>query len=307
MTAQPNIRALPEHLQKKAIEELNERPERVAEDLLTLKVWAANEPHLNIRLDDQLLVGFLRGCKYSLEKTKAKLDCFYTLKTKYSDFYTIPDVDDPSVLERLKYGVSVLLPNPLHETGARIMFIRAGNYPPDKYSFKDIIALSQAIQEIWSREDDYAAVNGYVVVMDLCRPTFVHFAQITPSVVKKVMLFAEQAMPLRHRATHFINVPAGFDKIFNMMKALMSEKQQERFYFHGNDLESLYAHVPQKYLPIELGGENGTLEEVNSRAIEFFMERRNYFIEDFKYRNKEELRVGQRPDFESLFGMEGSF
>ncbi|XP_053962515.1 alpha-tocopherol transfer protein-like [Anastrepha ludens] len=305
--ALPNIRPLPEHLQKVAIEELNEKPERLAEDLQALKSWAAKEPHLNVRLNDQLLVGFLRGCKFSLEKAKSKLDWFYTLKTKYPDFYTIPDVTDPSVEERLRFGSGSLLPTPLHETGPRIMFIRAGNYPADKYTFKEIMAVAHALQELWVLEDDYATVNGFIDVLDISRLTAAHFAQHSPSVVKKMLVFAEKGLPLRQRATHFINIPAGFDKVFNILKPLMPAKQQERLYLHGNNLESLYAHIPQKYLPKEYGGENGSIEEITEASTKFFLDRRDYFVEDQKYRNNEKLRVGKQPDFDSIFGMEGSF
>lgn len=45
------------------------------------------QPHLNPRMDDQYLVAFLRGCKYSLERAKSKLDRFYTLRTKYPELF----------------------------------------------------------------------------------------------------------------------------------------------------------------------------------------------------------------------------
>ncbi|XP_017463309.1 PREDICTED: alpha-tocopherol transfer protein-like, partial [Rhagoletis zephyria] len=221
-----------------------------------------------------------------------------------------------------------LLPTPLHETGPRIMFIRAGSYPPDKYTFKEIMAVAHAQQELWIREDDYAAVNGFIDVLDqelwireddyaavngfidvldVSRLTAAHLAQHTPNVVKKMLVFAEQAIPLRQRATHFINIPAGFEKVFNMLKPLMPAKQQERLHLHGNNLESLYAHIPQKYLPKEYGGENGYIEEITELSVQFFLNRRDYFIEDHKYRNNEKLRVGKQPDFDSIFGMDGTF
>lgn len=72
-------------------------------------------------------------------------------------------------------------------------------------------------------------------------------------------------------------------------------------------MESLYAHIPLKYFPKQYGGENGCLEELGKSATEYFLDHREYFIEDLKYRNNENLRIGKQPDYESLFGMEGSF
>jgi hypothetical protein len=76
-----NIRPLSPELQKKAIKELNEDPARIEKDLEAFKEWIKKSPHLKGRTEDQILIAFLRGCKFSLEKAKQKYDLFYTLKT----------------------------------------------------------------------------------------------------------------------------------------------------------------------------------------------------------------------------------
>jgi hypothetical protein len=59
-----NIQPLSELLQKKAIEELNEDPDRIEKDLEMFRQWIKKSPHINSRdYDDQFLVNFLRGCK----------------------------------------------------------------------------------------------------------------------------------------------------------------------------------------------------------------------------------------------------
>lgn len=82
-----NIRPLSEALAKKAKDELDEVPERIDEDLRMLKEWISKQPHLNARQDDQLLVAFLRGCKYSLEKAKQKIDNFYAMRGAVPELY----------------------------------------------------------------------------------------------------------------------------------------------------------------------------------------------------------------------------
>lgn len=99
-----NIRPLTKELQEIARYELNEVTERVPQDLKDFKEWIAKQPHLKPRTDDQFLISFLRGCKYSLEKAKIKIDKYYTLKTKYPDFYTITNVLDPKVKELVSLG-----------------------------------------------------------------------------------------------------------------------------------------------------------------------------------------------------------
>lgn len=99
-----NVRPLPEALQKLAIEDLNEDPKRMESDLAAFKEWIGQQPHLKARTDDQFLIAFLRGCKYSLEKAKTKLENFYTLKEKYPEFLKRRNVMDAKVQKLLKCG-----------------------------------------------------------------------------------------------------------------------------------------------------------------------------------------------------------
>lgn len=85
----PAIRPLSSSLQAIAREQLHEEPDKIQENLDILKEWIQKSAHLRTRMDDQFLVSFLRGCKYSLEMSKKKIDMFYTLRTHIPGFYRI--------------------------------------------------------------------------------------------------------------------------------------------------------------------------------------------------------------------------
>lgn len=120
------------------------------------------------------------------------------------------------------------MPQPLNGTGPRILYVRTGRYPTEKFSFADVMCIANAMQEICMWEDDYFVICGYVQILDMKDYSAAHMLQMTPTVVKKMSTFAEDAVPLRQRAIHIINMPAGFEKVFNMLKPLMPLKQQER-------------------------------------------------------------------------------
>ncbi|KAM7342325.1 retinol-binding protein pinta-like [Cochliomyia hominivorax] len=302
-----NIRPLPPCLQKVAIEELNEDPNRIESDLETLKTWIKQQPHLRARLDDQFILAFLRGCKYSLEKAKSKIDKYYMLKSKFPEYFALRDIDEPKIREIVRLGVGVALPIPLNETGPRIVFVRNGIYDPNKYEFKDIMRVAQAFNDILMWEDDYAIVNGFVHIADLKELTKEHFFQMNPNMMKKLAVYSEDAMPLRPKSSHIINAPSIFESLFNIFKPLMSEKQLNRMTIYGSNPEKLYEKVPLKYWPKEYGGENGSISELTKEWEEKFFSYRDYFLEDTKYGTDEHLRPGKPIDFESLFGLEGSF
>ncbi|KAM7345449.1 alpha-tocopherol transfer protein-like [Cochliomyia hominivorax] len=302
-----NLRPLPQELQEIACLELNEVPSRIPQDLTDFKEWLEKQHHLKTRMDDQFLISFLRGCKYGMEKAKLKIDRYYTLKTKYPDFYTIQNLNEAQVKEILELGVGLSLPTPLHNTGPRLIYVRAGHYPCEKYNFSDIMAVSNALQELCLREDDYCVINGYIQILDMSEYSAGHILQMTPAVVKKMNTFAEDALPLRQRAIHIINTPEGFCKVYNMFKPLLLLKQQKRIYLHGSDLSTLYPHIPQKYLPEDLGGENGSLQQLTQEMVNNFTKYKDYFKEDPSYRVEEKLRVNKIKDYDNIFGIEGSF
>lgn len=120
------------------------------------------------------------------------------------------------------------LPTPLHDNGPRICVMRSSLYPADKYTMEEIMAVANAMQEVCLLDDDYANVNGIVYILDFEQSTMAHMFQWTPSLMKKMTVFSEEAVPLRPKATHFIKTPPGFEPIFNMVKPMLSAKQQNR-------------------------------------------------------------------------------
>lgn len=91
--------------------------------------------------------------------------------------------------------------------------------------------VAQACNEILMWEDDYAIVNGFVHIMDLKGWTKEHFFQVNPSLMKKMTVYSEEAMPLRPKASHAINAPSIFESLFNMAKPMLSKKQLDRVNF----------------------------------------------------------------------------
>lgn len=47
--------------------------------------------------DDQRLKTFLRGCKFSLEKVKKKLDMYYTMRNAVPEFFANRDASKPEL------------------------------------------------------------------------------------------------------------------------------------------------------------------------------------------------------------------
>lgn len=55
-------------------------------------------------LDDQFILNFLRGSKFSLQETQKKLDIYYTIRTEFSQYLTNRDPFMPEIQELLDLG-----------------------------------------------------------------------------------------------------------------------------------------------------------------------------------------------------------
>lgn len=223
-----SIRPINAELSKKAQAELNEAPERIAEDLQALKDWIAKQAYLKARTDDQFLIAFLRGSKYSLERAKEKLDLFYTVRTAVTELFVNRDPKDPTIADVIKNGVFLPLPNLVGPDGSRVFLIRPGAYDANKHSIQEVMTVSYMVVDILLLEDDNLTIAGQMGVLDLANVTMTHFLQMTPSFVKKMTMLGQEASPLRQKGFHYIHTPSGFETIFNLFKSFMNEKNRTR-------------------------------------------------------------------------------
>ncbi|XP_075168519.1 alpha-tocopherol transfer protein-like [Haematobia irritans] len=300
------LRPLPDELKEIACKELGEDPSRIEDDLQALKTWIEQQPHLRARTDDQFLIQFLRGCKYSLEKAKAKIDLFFALKSKYPEMLCPTDVDEPRFRELYNLGCYTLLPIPLNGNGPRIMVYRF-NYNADKYTNEEIYYPSSAIFELAMLNDPYAGVNGFVCIFDFSQGSAKHFLQISPNVLKKIVSFMEKSMPLRIRVGYFINAPPAAQAFFKLLRMLVSEKLRQRIIIVGSDPRELVEYIPLRYLPKDYGGDNGYLNEITQDFGKTLELHRQYFKDNANYGTNESLRPGNPVDLDGLFGVGGSF
>lgn len=293
-------------LQKQAKDELNEDPERRQQDIETIRKWLKKQPHINARMDDWNILRFLRGCKFSLERTKEKLDMFYTCKTAVPEWFANRDPDQPKMRELLEMGTTLPLPG-YDANGCKVMVIRNNVHDPHTTSMDQVFKASMMIGDSLFEEDEQSGITGMVQVLDMAGMTSGHFLQMTPALAKKAMIVYQDGYPMRPKALHYINTPAAFDTVFNIFKGFMKEKMKKRINIHGSDLSSLHKHIPPSMLPKEYGGTNGTIDDITRHWLKKVEARKQWLKDDEQYKVDESKRPGKPKTSSDLFGLEGSF
>ncbi|XP_055903484.1 alpha-tocopherol transfer protein-like [Eupeodes corollae] len=299
------VRPLTPELALKAREELHEVENRIADDIAALRTWIIKQPHLHARTDDQFLLSFLRGCKFSMEKAKQKVDYYYTIKTMSPEIFLNKQIDDRS-MRLARHGHIIPLPTPLKPDGPRIHITRYANVNPKEFTILDLFKNQLRIFEIQMFEDDNCVIGGVLNVADLGNIPKGLILQFDPVLIKKLSVFADKAAPIRIKGMHLINVPKEAAALINIARSLMSKKIRERLIVHSS-LESLYKYIPQDYLPEDYGGHNGSLQDAIDIWEKRLLRYREFFEEDVQYKANEKARIGSRMSPESLFGLEGSF
>uniref|UniRef100_A0A1I8Q142 CRAL-TRIO domain-containing protein n=1 Tax=Stomoxys calcitrans TaxID=35570 RepID=A0A1I8Q142_STOCA len=300
------IKPLPEQLQKIAIEELKEIPSRLPEDLQALRTWIEQQPHLKARTNDQFLIQFLRGCKYSLVRAKEKIDLYFTLKTKYPQIFGLSDLDEEKFKHCFNLGCFTFLPRPLHDNGPRIVIIQI-NYSTAEASIEDIFYVTCPMYELALLNDPYAGIQGLVYVFDMGKMSFGHLLQASPNFFKQSVLYMEKSMPLRIRGIYFINAPVFAQHFFKLLLPLLSEKLRNRVHILGSDITELTKHIPQVFLPEDVGGQNGQCSELTRNHYKMLQSYRDYFKENSQYGTDESLRPDKPLSLDDHFGVGGSF
>ncbi|KAG5672156.1 hypothetical protein PVAND_002309 [Polypedilum vanderplanki] len=305
----PNVRSLTPALQTLAAKELNETPERLKSDLKLLKEWIKQCPHLRVRTDDQFLVTFLRGCKFSLEKAKQKFDLYYTVRSHLPEVMLNRDPLNERLQTIIRLGVGLPLPFTEKPDGPRIILIRPGAYDASIYTVAEMIKISNMIQDILMNEDDNYVIAGQIGILDCANVTMAHFMQFNPTFIRKITIMSQEASPTRQKGFHFINTPLGFESCFNLFKSFINDKNKTKLYVHGSNLNSLYKVIPRKLMPKEYGGEAGSLESIINTWEKRIISYRNYYKEEEKFGVDESKRpsTNESKMKELSCGTSGSF
>ncbi|XP_014259292.1 alpha-tocopherol transfer protein-like [Cimex lectularius] len=288
--------------------ELNEDVSTRDKDLEHIKDWLKRQPHLPAFEDDGRLMTFLRGCKFSLEKTKKKLDMYFTMRAAVPEFFANRDPTRTEFKQVFDLFQFPPLPG-LPPNGRRVIVMRAVDPKNEVINVTEAMKAVLMIGDIRLKEET-TGVAGDVYIFDASIVTPAHFAshfsKFTPALIKKFLICVQEAYPVKLKEVHVINVSPMVDTIVNFVKPFLKEKIKNRIHVHS-DLASLHKLVPKEVLPSEYGGDAGPVSEINKQWYDKVVSYKDWFISQEKVKADESKRPGKPKTYDDLFGMEGSF
>ncbi|KAJ9587365.1 hypothetical protein L9F63_019107, partial [Diploptera punctata] len=128
----------------------------------------------------------------------------------------------------------------------------------DDFSLLDCFKTLLCTKEVKMCEDYYVKD---IYIIDLKNVTLSLISKVSLSTVKKLETCTVKGYNTRIRSIHIVNMPPVAEKLITLIKSAMKKKLSQRLNIHGTDFTELHKQIPKRILPVELGGEAGTIED----------------------------------------------
>ncbi|XP_063905686.1 alpha-tocopherol transfer protein-like [Zophobas morio] len=253
-------------------------------------------------LDARTLLNFLRRSKFSLEQTKKRLDTYFTVKNAFPEFFTKRDITLPELQRIYEIWSFAVLPI-LTPQGRRVTVVmyRGRNFQmEDTVNFCKIVLM---MTDIRAQEEE--GVHD-ILVVDAAPVQLKNLGNVSLVAVKRFLFCALEGLPVRVKEFHVINASPLVGLVVKWASRFVKDKVIRRVQIHDS-LESLHECLPKKFLPEEIGGTAGKLEDFMQQCWVTLEEHVEWFKEQEKFKSDESKRVGKEAPCGSNFGPEGSF
>jgi len=292
-------------LLEKARKELNEDPERKAQDIQAIRDWMKKQPYIRGNTDDEVILMFLRSCKFSLERCKEKIDKYYTIQTALPEWYQ--NLDPTTKQHQAVLDKGLVLPlKDYDREGRKVIIMRMGLWDPSKISLDALFRVVAMINQV-VLHDEQTQVCGIVSVQDMTGMSASILGAFSPSFAKKALACWQDCIPIRVQGFHCIGLPSFFDVLFNIFKTFMKDKLRRRVFVHSGKMEELYNHIPRDILPEEYGGTAGPIQDLIDYWKNEVTKAKPELLKSNSYGVDENRRPGKPKTAEDLFGTDGSF
>ncbi|KAJ8687646.1 hypothetical protein QAD02_023440 [Eretmocerus hayati] len=268
-----------------------------------LQEWLTKQPHLPHDMEESRLEYFIVSSKHSLELAKQRIDMYYTTKKLVPEILTNRDPFAKQLKKISQFMQFVCVPE-LTPEKLRVVITRYTSTDVGSYKLSDLLKYILMIIDVGMSTDRSL---GNIYICDLSKMRLGHLTQLTPSLLKTTEIISTKVYGVSIKGIHIINAPSFVDRIVTLAKTTLKPKMAARVSVHPSGLESLYKVVPKSYLPVDYGGDQPSIDELDEKQHNKLEECRDWFMKEDLKTIKEDLRPGPAVNHDDLFGLYGSF
>ncbi|CAH2087459.1 unnamed protein product [Euphydryas editha] len=255
--------------------------------------------------EDVLLRRFYTSSGKRMERVKRTIDLFFTIRSTAPELFLKRDPWSPEIRRVFEVTDMLPLPNKTKEN-YKVFIYRLNNPDYDLFNFVDSVKTFFMLADTRLTEEDDIP-SGEIPIFDSANITLKFIGKINLSVLRKYMLYTQEAIPIRLKQVHVINAPAYIGKLFALCKPFLKAEVAKLIKFHEPNTDTLYEDVPQDLLPLEYGGKAGSIEQIKRYWIKRIEAKRDWFLaNDKNWTVDESLRPNDNQD-DQVKDLPGSF
>ncbi|CAH2231873.1 jg11058 [Pararge aegeria aegeria] len=243
---------LPMELREKARIDIREESALREQALSQMRHFIEKHPAIKkCRTDAPFLLRFLRTKKYSIPQACSMLERYLTIRQMYPQWFQKLDPLDPKIAAVIDAGYLVPLSKRDSE-GRRVVLSCMGRFDPHMFDSCVMARVHSMIVELLL-DEPRSQLLGYTHVNDEAGMQMPHVSLWSLTDVRIMLNCIQNSTPMRHKRTHFVNIPHYGVKFFEFAISLLSDKLKDRVSFHRTS-EDLTKYVDPAILPKEYGG-----------------------------------------------------
>ncbi|KAK9304438.1 hypothetical protein QLX08_004212 [Tetragonisca angustula] len=233
--------------------ELREDDATREEALRQFRHWIQKHPNIRrCRTDAVFLLRFLRTKKFSVPMAEEMLERYLTIRQLYPNWFQNLDIEDKDIEAIIDAGYLVpLMQRDRH--GRRVILSCAGRFDPYKYTSAQMARAHSLVVEALM-DDEENQIHGYTHINDESGLTMGHLSAWSITDIRNMLRCIQNSTPMRHKETHFVNIPSCAIKVIEFGISLLNDKLRNRILVHKS-LDELRSAIDPKILPKEYGGE----------------------------------------------------
>ncbi|KAJ3643790.1 hypothetical protein Zmor_026478 [Zophobas morio] len=293
-----NLLPLTSEERKEILKQYNITETQIKVNVEIIKEWKEKLPYLPTTITDDFIARVLLKNKFRIERTKEKLDNYFSLRGRNQDMIR----GFENIVPSKHFGLCLPLPK-LTPKLERVILLKLKDTNPDIYDVEEYIHFNLAMTELSLQFDDSIGIR---YMFDFEGFSFKHLLKFNPIPIAKHFEFIQKTYSCRISGVDCINLfPAFAGKLQALLRQMLWGKLQERLKIYS-DINALYNLIPKECLPSEYGGSCSNIPDLLRQWDEAFKNHKKFFIENYNNIALEHLRPEDMKTNDE-FGPDGTF
>nr|XP_022904815.1 alpha-tocopherol transfer protein-like [Onthophagus taurus] len=185
-----------------------------------------------------------------------------------------------------------------------VMITRLIDSSPEFYDYNNQIKVIDMVGTLTLMQRGPS--DGQAMIMDSEGFGFAHMMKANLTSSRKHLTFVQEALPIRLKAIHIVNVSPTTEKFLGILKPFIKKELFDMIHLHRTP-EGLHDYINKDDLPNEYGGKLGSFKELHQEMLKNVTENMDFFVQNEKLVADESKRQGKPKNMGDIFGIEGTF